>query len=167
MTAMPPLDPTRIMYLHGLMGSSQSLKAQMLRTAYPTALTPDFTGDLTERLDQLADLVGPTSENWTLVGSSFGGLMAAHFAVRQPQRVRLLLLLAPALRRETFPDPLPAPVFVPTVIYHGHADTVVPLAPTRALAEQLFSQLTFIENSDDHALHDTARSLNWPTVLGG
>ena len=54
---------------------------------------------------------------------------------------------------------------MPTVIYHGRADDVVPLAPTRQVAARLFSNLEFHEVDDTHDLHATVRTIDWPTLL--
>ena len=102
----------------------------------------------------------------TIIGSSFGGLMGALFTCAQPQRVRKLILLAPALLWPEFADNLPAPVSVPTIVYHGRQDTIVPLAPTRALAQRVFTNLTYHEVEDDHSLHATVQAIDWWEVVG-
>ena len=70
---------------------------------------------------------------WVMIGSSFGGLMAAAFACQQPEQVTKLILLAPALIHPDFATDPPGPVSVPTVIYHGQQDTVVPAEPVPIL----------------------------------
>jgi pimeloyl-ACP methyl ester carboxylesterase len=49
-------------------------------------LTPDFDGDLPERMAQLRSILG-NETGWTLIGSSLGGLMAAIFAAQAPGQV--------------------------------------------------------------------------------
>ena len=55
---------------------------------------------------------------------------------------------------------------MPIVIFHGLQDDVVPLAPVRTIAEQLFINHTFNAVEDDHSLHDTFATLDWDTLLG-
>jgi pimeloyl-ACP methyl ester carboxylesterase len=155
----PPL-----ILIHGLMGSSQGYKATLLRGVFPHILTPDFQGMLEERMAQLADILADRSD-WVIVGSSFGGLMATLFACQHPDQVRKLILLAPALTWPDFADDPPGPVSIPTVIYHGQRDDVVPLAPVRALAEQVFVNLTFHAVNDDHGLRKTVQVLDWPSLV--
>ena len=69
------LDAKRIIYLHGLESNSQTHKAALVRAIYPDLVVPDFTGSLDERMQQLYPILGSAS-NWTLIGSSYGGLMA-------------------------------------------------------------------------------------------
>lgn len=156
--------PAHLMFIHGLASSGQGDKATFLRALFPDLLTPDFTGTLEQRLDQLVAHLN-TTPDWTLIGSSFGGLMAALFACQHPGQVRRLILLAPALIWPDFVRNLPPATSVPTVIYHGRADDVVPLGPTRQVAAQLFSNLTFHEVDDTHDLHATVRTIDWPTLL--
>ena len=153
-----------LIFIHGLEGSSQGFKATMLRGLFPHILTPDFRGPLEERMAKLAPLLTDQS-GWVIVGSSFGGLMGTLFTCQYPQQVQKLVLLAPALSWPSFVDHPPAPVSVPTIVYHGHADTVVPLEPVRALCEQVFSNLTFHTVDDDHQLHKTVQAIDWPTLL--
>ena len=117
-----------VMFIHGQESSSQTYKATLLRAAYPSALVPDFSGPLDERMAQLAPLLAQAND-WVLIGSSMGGLMAALWAYAHPAQVRRLVLLAPALNAPEFTSQLGAPIAVPTVVYHGVRDTVVPLAP--------------------------------------
>ena len=77
------IDPARILFIHGSDSSSQTYKASILRGIFPGMLTPDFNGDLPERMKQLEAILG-TETGWTLVGSSLGGLMAALFAMQHP-----------------------------------------------------------------------------------
>jgi pimeloyl-ACP methyl ester carboxylesterase len=153
----------RLIFIHGLEGSSQGFKATMLRGLFPGILTPDFAGSLEERMAQLAPILADKS-GWVIVGSSFGGLMGTLFTCQHPEQVKKLILLAPALTWPGFADSLPTSVSVPTVVYHGRGDTVVPLEPVRALCEQIFTDLTFYAVDDDHGLHKTAQNIDWPTL---
>jgi alpha/beta superfamily hydrolase len=60
-----------------------------------------------------------------LAGFSFGAYVATHVAARQPegQRAERLVLVGPAVTRFA-----PAPVPADTLVIHGEADDVVPLA---------------------------------------
>ena len=94
---MPDIfDPSHLIFLHGLEGTSQGTKATLLRSLFPEMLTPDFRGSLEERMATLNPILGD-QDVWTIVGSSFGGLMAALFACQRPAQVRKLVLMAPAL----------------------------------------------------------------------
>ncbi len=157
-------DPQRLIFLHGLFGSSQGFKAQLLRSQFPGMVIPDFEGDLEERMAQLAPILD-RQPVWTVIGSSFGGLMAALAASRQPGRVRRLVLLAPALIWPDFAAHPPAPVDVPTLAYHGSRDDVIPLAAVQPLLEQVFTNLELHVVDDDHSLHETVKGLDWPALL--
>lgn len=154
---------TPLIFIHGLESSSQGFKATMLRGLFPHILTPDFAGSLEERMAQLVPILADKS-GWVIVGSSFGGLMATLFTCQHPKRVKKLILLAPALTWPGFAGHPPAPVSVPTVVYHGRGDTAVPLEPVRALCEQVFSDLTFYAVDDDHGLRKTAQTIDWPAL---
>jgi pimeloyl-ACP methyl ester carboxylesterase len=159
------LDPKRMIYLHGLDSNGQTRKAAIIRAIYPDLITPDFTGSLEERMRQLYPILDNES-NWTLIGSSFGGLMAALFATQHPDQVRKLILLAPALMLPEFAQNLPTkPISIPTVIVHGYQDTVVPLQQITPLAEKVFRYLTYHFVDDDHRLHQTAEGLEWKSFI--
>ena len=136
----------------------------MLRDLFPRILVPDFRGPLEERMAQLAPILADQSD-WTIIGSSMGGLMAALFTCQHPEQVKTLILLAPALILPDFADHPPAPVSVTTVDYHGHGDTVVPLEPVRALCEQVFANLTFHAVDDDHRLRETVQAIDWSSLI--
>jgi len=156
---------TTLIFIHGLMSSSQGFKATMLRGLFPDMLTPDFAGSLEERMAQLVPILANRS-GWVIIGSSMGGLMGVLFTCQHPQQVQKLILLAPALPWPGFADHPPAPVSVPTVVYHGRRDTVVPLGPVRALCKQVFINLTFHAVDDDHRLRETAQAIDWPSLVG-
>ena len=159
------LDPKRIIYLHGLDSNSKTYKAALIRAIYPDLITPDFTGSLEERMQQLYPILGDES-NWTLIGSSFGGLMAALFATQHPGQVRKMILLVPALMFPEFAQNLPTkPITVPTILIHGRQDTVVPLGQITPLAEKAFRYLTYHIVDDDHRLHQTADKLDWKSLI--
>jgi pimeloyl-ACP methyl ester carboxylesterase len=159
-----PFDPHRLIFIHGLESTGRGFKATLLRSIFPEMLTPDFTGFLEERMEQLFPILGD-QDNWTIVGSSYGGLMAALFACQRPAQVRKLVLLAPALILPQFADQPPEPVLTPTIIFHGKHDRVVPPEPVRRLAEQVFTNLDYRQVDDDHALHNTVQLLDWPELL--
>jgi len=157
---MSKLSPTQIIFIHGLEGSSQGDKATLLRGLFPGMLTPDFRGPLEARMQALDEILGERT-GWTLIGSSLGGLMAALFTCQHPAQVRKLILLAPALILPEFSAAPPKPVDVPTVVYHGTHDSVVPLEPTRILAEQVFKNLVFHVVNDEHRLFKTMQEIEW------
>lgn len=103
---------------------------------------------------------------WTIIGSSFGGLMGALFTCQHPAQVRKLVLMAPALIWPDFANEPPAAVDVPTIIYHGKGDQIVPLIPVRQLAERVFRNLAFNIVDDDHGLYKTAHEIDWKEILG-
>lgn len=125
------MDTSRLIYLPGLESTGNSGKARLFREWFPGMLTPDFTGSFDVRMTQLQPIISDTI-NWTIIGSSFGGLMGASFTIDHPAQIRKLVLVAPALMLEPFasqPDPStgsgqrPQPVSVPTIIIHG---TLIP-----------------------------------------
>ena len=160
----PKLDNSRIIYLHGLESTSQSGKARQFAEKFTGMLTPDFTGSFEERMKQLKPILG-RKKNWTIIGSSFGGLMGATFTLDHPTQVRKLILLAPALMLEPFASRLLTPVSVPTIIVHGTEDDVVPLEPVRELAKQAFTYLTYYVVEDGHRLQKAFTELNWEDLL--
>jgi pimeloyl-ACP methyl ester carboxylesterase len=154
-----------IVFLHGLESSSQTYKAGVIRDSFPDLIVPDFTGPLEQRMEALYPILGDKKE-WTIIGSSFGGLMGAIFTCEHPDQVRKLVLLAPALMLPEFASFLGRePVSVPTTIIHGRQDTVVPLEEVRAIAGKVFSNLTYEIVDDDHRLHLSTDTLDWKTIL--
>lgn len=92
--------------------------------------------------------------------------MGAIFTHQHPEQVKKLILLAPALTWPGFADHFSAPISVPTVVYHGREDTIVPLEPVRAVCEQVFTDLTFHAVDDDHQLRETAQAIDWMSLVG-
>lgn len=124
--------------------------------------TPDFNGDLANRMAQLQPLLG--QQRWVLIGSSFGGLMAGLWTLEHPERVHKLILMAPAFHRPEFV--VTRPVDVPTLLVHGVRDTVVPHELARQRAGEAFTQLRVEWVDDDHRLEATAMRMDWSNLLG-
>ncbi len=159
------MDTSRLIYLHGLESDSNSGKARLFREWFPGMLTPDFKGSFEERMTQLEPILA-AKENWTIIGSSFGGLMGTVYTCKHPARIRKLVLLAPALLRDPFGSYLDLePASVPTILIHGTLDTVVPPAAVRETAQHLFTNLTYHIVEDDHRLHKAVHELDWKTIL--
>ena len=159
------MDASRLIYLHGLESDSNSGKARQFREWFSGMLTPDFKGSFEERMAQL-DPILAGKEAWTIIGSSFGGLMGTVYTCGHPAQVRKLILLAPALLSDPFGSYLDLePVSVPTIIFHGTLDEVVPLAPVREIAQKLFKNLTYHIVEDDHRLHKTTREVDWNSIV--
>jgi pimeloyl-ACP methyl ester carboxylesterase len=158
-------DNSLIIYLHGLESTSKSGKARLFAQKFPGMLTPDFTGSFEERMQQLDPILGD-KKGWTIIGSSFGGLMGGVFTLDHPTQVRKLILLAPALMLHPFAaHPNLQPVSVPTIIVHGTVDDVVPLKPVRELAERVFINLTYYVVDDGHRLQKAFEELDWEKIL--
>jgi pimeloyl-ACP methyl ester carboxylesterase len=156
--------PYPLIYLHGLLSDSRGVKAGLLRGRFPQIIIPDFEGSLEERMERLYPIMGERT-GWTIVGSSFGGLMGALFTCRRPQQVRKLVLFSPALVWPDFASTPPEPVSVPTVIYHGLSDELVPIEAVERLAGQVFQNLAFHAVEDDHGMYKTVHAIDWEDVL--
>jgi len=150
-------------FLHGLDSSGNGTKGRFFKEHFPDMIVPDFGGSLELRLQKLEELC-QGEDNLVLVGSSFGGLMATCFAAIYPQRVKKLLLMAPALNFPGFIIPrekIPAPTF----LLIGDLDNVTPAASVIPLAEQTFAFLEVQRVNEDHLLHKTFQQLNWIKLL--
>jgi pimeloyl-ACP methyl ester carboxylesterase len=159
------MDHSRIVFIHGSSGDkSQTYKACILRGLFPGMLTPNFDGELPERMAQLRAILG-NETGWTLIGSSLGGLMAALYVMQAPGQVGKLVLLAPALTLPGFSAIPPASIDIPTVIIQGTQDELIPLRVGRELAEKTFTHLTYRVVDDDHRLHKTTETLDWKSLL--
>ncbi len=158
------IDNSQIIYLHGLESTSQSGKARQFAQKFPGMLTPDFTGPFDARMQQLYTILGD-KEDWTIIGSSYGGLMGSVFTCKHPVQVRKLILLAPALMLPEFTSEHFAPIDIPTVLVHGTQDDVVPPGPVRKIAQNVFTDLQYIAVDDGHRLHKAFEDLNWEEIL--
>ncbi len=156
-------DITRV-FVHGLDSSSRGTKGTYFRARYPEMLLQDFPGPLEERMEKL-DRSLRGKGNLILVGSSYGGLMAALFACGHPDRIRRLILLAPALEHADFRPWYATPLLPPVTLCHGRQDIVVPPGPTRRIAERLFGNLEYHLVDDDHDLHRVFPTLDWNGLL--
>lgn len=155
--------PTRV-FIHGLDSSAQGTKGRFFQERYPDMIVEDFFGTFAERMAKLSDLlVG--RDDLILVGSSYGGLMACVFSCREPERVRKLILLAPALNLMPPKIYLGVKLDFPVIIYHGNQDEVVPPGPVHDLARKIFTNLSYHLAPDDHSLHSTFARLNWEGLL--
>ena len=151
-------------FIHGLDGNSRGAKGSFFAAHYPEVFRGDYQGTLEERMTQLeADLAD--KEELILVGSSFGGLMAALFACRYPHRVRRLVLLAPALQHGDFSPYVAQPLALPVLLVHGRQDNVVLPEPTEKIARRLFSSLDYRLVEGDHSLNQVFPNLDWNRLL--
>ena len=155
--------PARI-FLHGLDSSNQGVKAAFFREHFSDMIVPTFTGDLLTRMEKLREILTAKSEI-TMVGSSFGGLMASIFAMENPSLVKKLILLAPAIHVIKNAPVTIRTISTPIQIYHGDKDEVIPLADVESIARELFRNLSFNIVQDDHSLHETFKALNWKALL--
>jgi pimeloyl-ACP methyl ester carboxylesterase len=96
-----------VIYLHGFASSSHSGKASYFGAKFrergidydaPDLNLPDFSTLTTTRmLEQTRTLIDRSAGPVTLIGSSLGAFVAVNAAVKWPERIAALILLAPAL----------------------------------------------------------------------
>lgn len=153
------------LFIHGLDSSSRGTKATWFRSHFPELLLPDFRGDFKTRLAQLEGLLAGRKGS-LIVGSSYGGLMAAVFAVEHEPLVEKLILLAPALNFREFHPWQGRRIKTPTWLYIGRTDMVTPLAAVEPVARKTFARLHFHPVDDDHLLRKTFESIDWRAHLG-
>jgi predicted esterase len=100
-----------------------------------------------------------------MVGSSYGGLMAATYTFNNRESVKRLILLAPALVFHEFEPYLERKTDAPVIIYHGKNDHVISLTSVHEIARRVFENLTFNMVDDDHILSKTFESIDWDKLL--
>ena len=158
------MNDTRI-FLHGLESSNQGTKSVFFRERYPDMIIPNFTGALPERMEKLNNILADLS-SISIIGSSFGGLMASIYAMEQEARVDRLILLAPAVNLIGFSTYEAKEISVPVQIFHGTNDDVIPVDDVERIAKKCFINLTFNRVYDDHNLHNTFKTIEWDKLLG-
>jgi pimeloyl-ACP methyl ester carboxylesterase len=151
-------------FIHGLESSNKGTKSVFFREKFPGMIIPTFVGTLPERLSKLDDVLSGKSDI-RIVGSSFGGLMGALFAMENESRVKNLILLAPAIHMIQHAPVKPRKVAIPVRIYHGTEDQVIPLMDVEDAAGNYFTNLMFHKVQDDHFLHRTFKTIDWETLL--
>lgn len=148
----PPQSPGRcaigVQFIHGLEGSPQGRKAQVLaqtfNTVTPTMDTSDFEGCVVVQRDALRRF-----QPEVLVGSSFGGAVAVALLARGLWRGPTLLLAQAAVRY----GHSALPPDVPVLLVHGQADEIIDPQDSRALASTGTPSLVrLLEVADDHSL---------------
>lgn len=161
--ATRPIESTMV-FIHGLESSGQGAKGAFFQARYPRMIVADFSGSFGSRMAKLETLLAE-KDNLILIGSSYGGLMAAVYAGRNQPKIAKLILLAPALNH--MPPELcqDRQLDFPVVIYHGNQDEVVPPGPVHELARKIFNNLTYHLVQDDHSLHQTFFTLAWDDLL--
>lgn len=165
-----------IIFIHGLESSGRGFKAQFLKKKISGILTPNFTQFtpgisykklLQERMNELIEIL-KNKDSWTIIGSSFGGLMAVLYTCQNPSKVKRLILFAPFL---AVPELDPRnfsilPLEHPVIIYHARHDKVVSMKKSQVRAGQLFSNITFhIIDNDNHRLQSTVQRINWKDLI--
>ena len=151
-------------FIHGFESSSLGTKATFFKGRYADMIVEDFHGTLDQRMGKLNGLLSD-HPSLIMVGSSFGGLMAAIFALENPNRVKKLILLAPALTFRDFEPYLHHRIEIPVAVYHGKKDDVVPAAPTYEVARKIFGNLAFNAVDEDHMLRKTFECIDWDNLL--
>lgn len=155
----------KMIFLHGMLSSSLAYKASVIRKSFPELIVPDFTGPVENRMEILYPILG-REKDWTIIGSSLGGLMGAMFTCDHQDQVKKQVLLAPALILPQFATYLDRePISVPTIIIHGTQDRIVPLESVREIALKIFANLAYEIVEDDHSLHKAADTLDWKSIL--
>jgi len=151
-------------FIHGLNSSGSGFKGMFFKDRNPEIYTPDFSGPMMYRMQQLENLLG-ANKPWVVIGSSLGGLMATLYTGKFPERVDRLVLLAPALREAAFKNGVFKRITCPVTIFHGINDEVVPIDEVKSVAPEIFTSLTFNEVDDDHMLHKTIPTVDWESLI--
>ena len=155
----------KIIFIHGYESSGHGFKGNYFRSIFPNMITPDFTGELLERMEQLKNVL-KAEKKWIFIGSSFGGLMGTLYMMENPDKVEKAILMAPALVSPLIPENIKLKqIEIPVVIFHGKKDTVVPLDPVRKFAEEYFKKFEYYLVDDDHRLQATTKSIEWEEIL--
>lgn len=153
-----------LVFIHGLESTAQGAKGQFFSQNFPQMVIEDYIGDFAARMEKLNILLAGKT-NLVIVGSSYGGLMAVCFAMENADRVKKLILLAPALNLPEFNTVSHRKLNIPVIVYHGTGDDVVDPQTVKRIAGKYFNHLEHHFVEDDHPLHQTFPVLDWKKLL--
>ena len=151
-------------FIHGQESSSQGTKGICFRNLFPEMIIPDFSGDVSERMLKLEELLRD-KEGITMIGSSLGGLMAALYSFENKERIKKLILLAPAINLSEFNPYLSKTISIPVYVFHGREDEIIPIKDIQDISRKVFTNLNFSVLDDDHRLSKKFTSIDWPDLL--
>ena len=153
-----------LVFIHGLESTAQGVKGHFFSQHFPQMIIEDYTGDFDKRMSKLNSVLAEKT-NLIIVGSSYGGLMAVQYAMENDDRIKKLILLAPALNLPEFKANENKQLNLPVIIYHGIDDNVVNPEIVKKIALKCFSNLEHHFVEDDHPLHKTFPALDWKKLL--
>ena len=148
-----------LLWAHGLWGSPNGSKITAIRDNGIEAISPDFNE--MELIDRV-ELIKKEMERGDIVlaGSSWGGLACALAAQDKPEKMKGLLLLAPAL---AFPEPpnedpekLLAPKDFPVTIINSVTDDIVPIKSSKDYLRRSGDNVKLIKVEDSHVLENSS-----------
>jgi pimeloyl-ACP methyl ester carboxylesterase len=155
-------DP--IIFIHGQESSSQGTKGLFFREHFPGIIIPDFAGAVASRMVKLNEILSGKRQI-SMIGSSLGGLMAALYTFHNQDRIKKLILLAPALNLPEFAPYLKETLSLPVYVFHGRDDELIPAERVQEIAKTVFANLTFTLLDDDHRLSRKFTSIDWHTLI--
>lgn len=150
-----------LLFFHGLYGSPEGQKALLVKKHFPECQIPLLPMDLKGRATILESLISTPS---LLVGSSLGALSSILFAIKNPELVSGLLLLAPLVglfeKERCSAEEIEiiystyVPRGIPTCIIAAKADEMVPLKDICDFKERCpqKDRIKLIKVADDHRL---------------
>ena len=147
-----------LVWAHGLWGSPNGSKVTAIRESGIEVISPDFNEmELIDRVELLKENI--EIGNVVLAGTSWGGLACALTAIQIPEKLKGLLLLAPALHYPESPNDEPekliAPDNVPVTIIHSTTDDIVPISASKNYIERSGNNVQLIEVEDNHVLENS------------
>jgi len=151
-------------FIHGQESSSQGTKGLFFRDLFPEMIIPDFVGNVSARISKLNKIL-LDKRGIVMIGSSLGGLMAALYTFQNQDRIKKLILLAPALNLPELNPYLSEKLTLPVYVFHGKEDELIPPKLIQNIAKKVFKNLTFTVVDDDHRLSRTFTSIDWPELL--
>ncbi|MDD5712324.1 MAG: alpha/beta fold hydrolase [Smithellaceae bacterium] len=160
---MKKKEPLRV-FIHGLESTARGTKGRYFRRHYQGMIIANYRGPFEERMAKLEKILDRRSD-LILIGSSYGGVMAAAFACLHKEKVRRLILLAPALHLPEFIPYRKCRLQIPTVLYHARQDDVVPPTPVYKVASAVFDGLDYHLVDGDHPLRETFPKIGWNELL--
>jgi predicted alpha/beta hydrolase family esterase len=155
-----------LIWAHGLWGSPNGSKITAIRDSGIEVISHDFN-DM-ELIDRV-ELLEKTMEvgNVVLAGSSWGGLACALAAQRKSDKLKGLLLLAPALHYpeppNNNPEDLVAPKEIPVTIIHSIEDDIVPISASKDYIKRSGNNIKLIEVNDNHVLENSIELIIFET----